>query len=292
VSKCPWIVAAEKEGDLMTTRRLWFKFGFWLVLFLLLTVEYLLAGTTFRDARRMSRFQNKIPLITEFFEEHKEDLDTLRYGEFSRNDAEVRVVHWDYNYSFLQIEYTYEENRAVITESNWYTLEWLSDEEKEAIHSIMDNLSTFNFERGRGPYINAEAIVFHRAIGSPNSSNGVFILYPGIEPPVFLGGTGVQVFHDDIMVDLGQGYRIFIYATREEGFGMGSQLAEILDRILFIIMILIFVRICVLAARLYNLSEANKLSETNKPWPNIDISDSQPEKDDNNSNGDPNTPHG
>jgi len=188
----------------------------------------------------MRDFRRLVPQITEFFEQHREDFDTLRTGEFAAHNVGVHPI-WSQDNAYLRLWYTYGERRVEVEQSDWYTIEWLPDEEKDAILSIMSSVLNFGWS-GRSPLIGAGAAIL-RSTGGSGYNEGIVIYYPGIEPQMRGGRWVPSEMYDErtYTVELGYGYHLFIYVSRGPG-GMGVALGMIFRTIhMFIIIVIAIV---------------------------------------------------
>jgi len=210
------------------------------IVFVLLIIGYITDHPSVRDNMRIREFQRWIPQITTFFEQHREDFDTLRTGEFSANHAVVfRVGLGD----DARLRLTYgEEGRIEVEQDDWHTIEWLPDEEKDAIFSVMDTMLGADWSRFSS--IGAERAAL-RSTGGGGYSEGIFIFYPGVEPRRFGDGWVPPNVEDrTYTVALGHGYHLLMHVSRGPG-GMGAAFGMIF-RMIHMSLIVIFAVILIL----------------------------------------------
>ena len=152
-----------------------------------------------------------IPRAVEVFEQSKDEFELIRNSGFATNNG------WAINHPNsveIAIRYGYGEESRGVNYSNWHTIEWLTEEEKNAIVSILTNeewqLNVFN--------VSSEgARLYDRWPFSWGmfDEDAMLILFPGAE------AWEVPFMTDSHMVDLGDGYRLWLYTARGPSIGAG-----------------------------------------------------------------------
>jgi len=204
----------------------------------------------------MRDFRRRIPQITEFFDQHRGDFDTLRTGEFATYQGVAHTV-WRHDNASLRLSYTYGESRTTVEQRDWHTIAWLPNEEKDAILSIMDSMLDLGWS-GRSPSIGTRTATLRRT-GGGGYSEGIVIFFPGIEPQISSDDWAPPGVFDERteVVALGDGYHLFMYVSRGPG-GMGAAFGMMSRAVNMLVIIVLAIVLFFLYWKWYIISAKNK----------------------------------
>ena len=170
-----------------------------LVALLLIVIGSNISGSNRRENADRNIYA-KIPQAIEIFQQSREQLDVLANGDFSVNSGRV-YRHQEYGWVLFA------NWRSFYTPfEDWDTIEWLSDEEREAlIYLLSGEELEYNF----------------RSISAIGAE-------PSIQAPLFRQedaalsiSYGRSVFGGGHPIDLGEGYTLWFFSSRGDG-GVGT----------------------------------------------------------------------
>ena len=212
---------------------------------LLIALVVMFVGTFPRSSMRaMQRF---IPQAVEIFEQSRESLETLRSGEFAANNA---VAFYHPSGLIISCDYM-----GGVFYPDWYTIEWLSSEERDAIVFLLssDELAR-NFVR-----VESSQAALNRVSGPVGDA--MVILYPGVRPR---SSWEFPFMEDTYVIDLEDGYRLWLYTW--QGPSMGAAFAMVFTTIIRLILLVLMVIVSWQLVKAYKKIKAAKTeSDTSHP---------------------------
>jgi len=198
-----------------------------IILSVLLLGFVVLLIATFVD-RGMWTMRRMIPQAIRVFEQSRESLELLRDGGLAANNG------WADNHPNavgIGITYSLGEDWKGIDYIDWHTIEWLSDEERDAIVFL---LTSDELERNFVVVSSMSATLYRRGMGL--NTDVMVLLYPGAEP------REVPFMQDSYIKDLGNGYRLWFYTARSHR-GLDEVLIIAIRLLFVVIIILISIRL-------------------------------------------------
>jgi len=185
-----------------------------IVICLIVFFSLLLTSCANDSANTMRRMMRMVPEAVEVFEQSKEHLDVLRNGGFGERELWTRVSQDN-----ISIVFGTSEGGGSIAYEDWHTLEWLSDEEREALVFLLSSAElSSNFEiitsrrvdvNRRGERVMGLVAAFYTS-GGGTRQNAVEIMHgEGVLPINWFGPP-----RDSYSRYLGDGYTLWVYTVR------------------------------------------------------------------------------
>ena len=153
---------------------------------------------------RMRGMMRQVPEAIEMFEQSREHLEVLRTGGFAERELWV--------FENLVIHFGTTEGGGGVRYENWYTLEWLSEEERDALvflltsEELSRNFVVIESTREAGSIV--AALHWQRA----GHVRGEFIEIWHGEHEVLR--RRINPMRDSYSRDLGDGWVLWVYTTR------------------------------------------------------------------------------
>ena len=154
----------------------------------------------------MRRMMRDVPEAIEVFEQSREHLETLRTGGFGERELWARIFS-----DGLGIAFGHSEGGGRIDYEEWHTLEWLAEEEGEALVYLLtsEELSR-NFIRVASPVEPGVISATVYETGGGAVRDVIEIRHGGGEAFEFYNA----VSRDSYIRDLGDGWMLWIYILR------------------------------------------------------------------------------
>ena len=166
-------------------------------------ISLLISSCSDSSAASMRRMMRDVPEVIEVFEQSREQLEILRTGGFG--EREVRV-----NYFIAEGLSMFERGRWVFLE-DWHTIEWLSEQEKEAIVFLLtDEELSNNFSYIDNLMVERDGGSVRTMIATPQLGGHI----RGERIAIWYGEAELKFMQDSYSRDLGGGWTLWVYTVR------------------------------------------------------------------------------
>ena len=203
---------------------------------LLVALAVMFVGTFPRNSMRA--MQRLIPQAVEVFEQSRASLRILRDGEFVANNALT------FRLPDRLIIFCRDRGGVFYPDWYWHAIEWLSNEEREAIIFLLASDALEHNFIEVGP-TRATLYTTSTQVGA-----AMTILYPGVDP---LTSSEFPLMEDTYIVDLEDGYRLWLYTWRDPSIGtdFGIIINTTIRLIILMSMVIVSRQLILISRKLY-----------------------------------------